>query len=94
MEMEYENVVTLTDDNGDEIGFEVLDIVPYEGKDYVVLLPVDDDSDEPEAVILQILPSSGDPDVEDELRGIEDEAVLNAVFELFLQRGEQDDAEQ
>ena len=36
---EYENVVTLTDEDGIEGDFEILDIVPYEGGEYAVLLP-------------------------------------------------------
>ena len=49
---EYENVVTLTDEDGIEVDFEILDIVPYEGGEYAVLLPVDDESDVVDAEIL------------------------------------------
>ena len=31
MEEAYENVLTLTDEEGNEVDFEVLDVVPYEG---------------------------------------------------------------
>ena len=85
MEEAYENVLTLTDEEGNEVDFEVLDVVPYEGCEYAVLLPVDDDSDSPEAVILELLPSADDAE-EDVLQGVEDEAILDAVFSLFMER--------
>ena len=57
----------------------------YEGCEYAVLLPVDDDPDSPEAVILELLPSAEDAE-EDVLQGVEDEAILEAVFSLFMER--------
>lgn len=82
---EYENIVTLTDEDGTEVDFEILDIVPYEGGDYAVLLPVDDDSDAVDAVILEVLPAEEEAE-EDMLQGVEDPAVLDAVFGLFMER--------
>lgn len=82
---EYENIVTLTDMDGTEVDFEILDIVPYEGGDYAVLLPVDDDSDAVDAVILEVLPAEEEAE-EDMLQGVEDPAVLDAVFGLFMER--------
>lgn len=82
---EYENVVTLTDEDGVEVDFEILDVVPYNGGEYAVLLPVDDASDVVDAVILEVL-ASGEDDEEDMLQGVEDPAVLDAVFGLFMER--------
>ena len=47
-----EKVVILCDENSNEIKFDFLDLVPYRGKEYVVLLPVSDKADE--VVILQL----------------------------------------
>ncbi|MBS5879721.1 MAG: DUF1292 domain-containing protein [Clostridium sp.] len=82
---EFENVVTLTDEDGVEVDFEILDVVPYEGGEYAVLLPVDDESDVVDAVILEVL-ASGEEDEEDMLQGVDDPAVLDAVFGLFIER--------
>ena len=82
---EYTNVVTLTDEEGNEIEFEILDIVPFEDAEYAVLLPVDDDSEDPEAVILEVL-HAGSDDEEDMLQGVEDEALLEKIFDLFVER--------
>ena len=69
MQEEYTNVITLTDSDGSDVDFEVLDIVPYKEHEYVVMLPVDDESDSPEAVILELLEAEEDNE-EDMLQGV------------------------
>ena len=85
MQEEYTNVITLTDSDGSDVDFEVLDIVPYNDHEYAVLLPVDDESDSPEAVILELLEAEEDTE-EDMLQGVDDEEILNAVFNLFMEK--------
>ncbi len=85
MQEEYTNVITLTDSDGSDVDFEVLDIIPYNDHEYVVMLPVDDESDSPEAVILELLEAEEDNE-EDMLQGVEDEEILNAVFNLFMEK--------
>ena len=85
MQEEYTNVITLTDSDGSDVDFEVLDIIPYNDHEYAVLLPVDDESDSPEAVILELLEAEEDNE-EDMLQGVEDEKILNAVFNLFMEK--------
>ena len=85
MQEEYTNAITLTDSDGSDVDFEVLDIIPYNDHEYAVLLPVDDESDSPEAVILELLEAEEDNE-EDMLQGVEDEEILNAVFNLFMEK--------
>ena len=85
MQEEYTNVITLTDSDGSDVDFEVLDIVPYNDHEYAVLLPVDDESDSPEAVILELLEAEEDNE-EDMLQGVDDEEILNAVFNIFMEK--------
>lgn len=85
MQEEYTNVITLTDSDGSDVDFEVLDIIPYNDHEYAVLLPVDDESDSPEAVILELLEAEEDNE-EDMLQGVENEEILNAVFNLFMEK--------
>ena len=40
-EDEESSILTLTDENGVETDFEYLDCIPYEGKEYLLLLPAD-----------------------------------------------------
>ena len=75
------SVLTLTDENGNDVDFEYMDCIEYEGKEYLVLMPMEEDSDE--IVILEIEPV--DEETENYL-SVSDEAVLNAVFAIFKER--------
>ena len=75
------NILTLTDENGNEAEFEYLDIIEYEGAEYLILLPVEEDNDE--IVILEIEPV--DEENENYL-AVEDEETLAAVYEIFKER--------
>lgn len=77
-EDEIENCITLTDDDGNEVSFEIIGTVEYKEHLYGVLLPWDDEDDE--VVILEIIPGE-DPE-EDEFVSVDD-ALLNEVFEEF-----------
>jgi len=48
---ESDKAVTLMDEEGVEHDFTVIDIIEVEGKEYAILLPVDEESDE--AIILK-----------------------------------------
>ena len=78
---EEENILTLTDENGVETAFEYLDVIEYQGTEYLILMPAEEDSDE--IVILQIEPV--DEENENYL-AVEDEAVLEAVYGIFKER--------
>lgn len=79
LDEENENYITLTDDNGEDVSFEILDTVEYKERLFAVLLPFE--SEEDEVVILEILPAE-DPEY-DEFVSVEDENLLNEVFEEF-----------
>ena len=80
-EEEEISVLTLTDENGAEVEFEYLDCVDYEGKEYLVLLPMEEEA--AELVILEVEPV--DEENENYL-AVEDEAVLNAVYGIFKEK--------
>ena len=39
------SILTLTDENGQDVEFEYLDCIDYEGKEYLILLPVDEENE-------------------------------------------------
>ncbi|MEE1264133.1 DUF1292 domain-containing protein [Ruminococcus sp.] len=81
-EMENEApLITLEDEEGNEIEFEFLDIVEYEGEEYIVLIENDENADE--VVILKINPI--DEDTEEYL-SIEDEDLLDKLFDIFKKK--------
>jgi uncharacterized protein YrzB (UPF0473 family) len=84
--MDDENKVVLVDENGENVEFELLDTIEMEGKEYVVLLPIEegnDDGETDEVIILRVEPGEGD---EDTFVTIDDEDELNEVFEEFQDR--------
>lgn len=80
-EEEESNLLSLTDENGEESTFEYLDVIEYQGKEYLILLPVEDESGE--VVILEIEPV--DEENENYL-SVGDEALLNAVYDIFKEK--------
>ena len=78
---ELDNILTLTDENGEEADFEYLDTIEYEGKEYIVLIPMEDDANE--ILILEVQPV--DEDLENYV-AVTDEAILNAVYAIFKDR--------
>ena len=77
-EQEETEILTLTDENGNDVDFEYLDCLEYQDKEYLVLMPADEA--ETQIVILEVEP------VDDEnanYLAVEDEAVLDAVYGMF-----------
>ena len=85
---ELDNIVTLKDEDGNDVKFEFLDLIEYEGEEYVILLPTEEveDSEPDEVVILQIEKAAENANDEESYISVEDENVLNAVFEIFKEK--------
>ena len=81
LEEEESSILTLMDENGQDMEFEYMDCIPYEGKEYLILMPLEEESNE--LVILEIQPV----DEENEnYVAVEDEAILDAVYGIFKER--------
>ena len=81
LQEEESSIIMLTDEKGNDVEFEYLDCIEYEDKEYLVLIPNEEDAEE--IVILQIEP------VDDETENyisVENEDTLNAVYEIFKER--------
>ncbi len=81
LQEEEVNILSLTDENGEEAQFEYLDCIEYEGKEYLVLMPADELATE--IVILEVEPV--DEETENYV-SVSDENVLNAVYDIFKDR--------
>ena len=75
---EADSIVTFVDENGEEITFEFLDSIDYEGKEYLCLLPTEEGNNE--VVILEVEPI--DEENENYL-AVEDEKILEGVYAIF-----------
>ena len=76
------SILTLTDENGADVEFEYLDCIEYQDKEYLVLMPVEEEENN-EIVILEVEPV--DEENENYL-SVTDEAVLEAVYAIFKDR--------
>ena len=81
---EVDNIIVLNDENGNEIEFEFLDLIEYEGEEYVVLLPNDEEDDAGEVVILKL--EDTDSEEEESYVSVDDEEVLQNVFDIFKEK--------
>ena len=75
------SILTLTDENGQDTDFEYLDCLEYQGKEYLVLMPAEEESDE--LIILEVEPV--DEENENYL-AVTDEAVLESVYGMFKEK--------
>ena len=83
-EEEFDNVIVLNDENGQEVEFEFLDLIELDGEEYVVLLPMDDtdnEDEEGELVILKVEDTENEE--EESYVSVEDEDTLQKVFDIF-----------
>ena len=83
---EVDNIIILNDEDGNEVRFEFLDLVELDDEEYVVLLPV---AEEGEVVILKLEDTDEDSD-EESYVGVDDEEILNKVFQIFKEKYKDD----
>lgn len=81
------NIITLTDEDGTDKDFEFLDLIDLDDKEYVVLLPVENEDEDGEVIILEVHPLDEE---NEEYLSIEDATTLNKVFEIFKERFKDD----
>ncbi len=88
-ELEESNIVTLKDELGNDVNFEFLDLIEYEGENYVILLPAEETEDEEsdEVVILKEDKEAENTDEgEESYISVDDEDTLNKVFGIFKEK--------
>ena len=75
--------IDLTDEEGNSFTLEVVGEVEYEGELYRVFLPTDIDEDNPDYgfIILKVVVRDG----EEMLDSVEDEALLERVYALYME---------
>ncbi|NJD02890.1 MAG: DUF1292 domain-containing protein [Ruminiclostridium sp.] len=91
MEDERDDIIVLVDENGEEVEFEHIDTIEMNDNEYVVLAPYleeeTEETDEEEIIILKV---EHNENGEDSFVTVEDEEELDAVFEEFQARMEEE----
>ncbi len=80
------DIISLSDEDGNEQEFEVLDDLDLDGSSYIALVPVLSDEelleDSGELVVLKVCEENG----EEYFEPIQDEAEFNKVSAIFMER--------
>lgn len=88
---EMNGVITLVDEDGEEHGFEIIDMIEIDGGQYVALVPAggetEEESEESEELILLKVVAEG---VEEFLEAIESEDEFARVSAVFMERLKED----
>ncbi len=83
-EKEFENeYYTLTDEDGNELNFEVIGSAEIEGTMYYAMIPVDEQPNEEDVFEYVILKAEKDEDGEDILVTIDDDEEFDSVADYF-----------
>lgn len=85
---EGEELIELIDDEGNIINFRLLDVTEYKGQKYTLLLAAEPNEEiaEDEVVIFRY------NEAEETLEPIEDEALLEEVFEFYQSETEEEES--
>jgi len=84
-EEEELDTLTLCDEEGNEIEFELMDVIEYDGNEYAVLLPLESpENDGVDEVVILLVES--ETEEEQFFAAVEDREVEIAVFEIFKEK--------
>ena len=88
----FDSVITLTDEEGNDVKFEILDVVVLEdGKEYLVVAEAtEEEVENVEVVILEIAEEDG----EEVYDTVTDDAIAEKVFNEFQKQQEVDEDEE
>lgn len=91
MDEERDDIVVLVDENGEEVEFEHIDTIEMNENEYVVLAPLEEETDEDQEVEeVIILKVEHNEDGDDSFVTIEDDDELEEVFNEFQSRMEEE----
>ena len=79
---ENENIIETIDEEGNPIKFQLFDVIEFNGQEYAMLLPLDEEDEdaEPELVLMRLV---ADGDDEYSFETIDSEDEFNAVAEYI-----------
>lgn len=79
-----DEIIELTDESGNKIKYEILDVIYKDEDEYAVMLPEDS---EDEVVIFKIVPLAKEDEVE--YHEVEDDDLADEIFNEFVKRTEE-----
>ena len=87
-----EGIIELTDEDGVTSQFEYLTTIDHEGELYVVLMLLDDETQDDEEGEVLILKIEKDPETDEDIYvSVDDDDISQAVFDKFLARMDEEE---
>lgn len=87
------DIITLTDDEGNEYEFEHIDTIELNSKMYLAFTEADASNDDENVSEIIILRLDKDENGEEVLSTVDDEAELEAAYEAFMEEALEEDEE-
>lgn len=78
-----DSFITLTDEQGNEVDFLLLDVLEYKGADYLALLPLTDETEDDEEALFFLLSEKDEQG--ERYSSVTDEALLQEITAAFEQ---------
>ena len=95
MNEEYVDIITVTDDEGNEFELELLDDIEFEGKEYSVLVPANiDEMDTSDPDFGLIILARVIEDGEEVFVSVDDDAELDRVYEYYISLEDEEETEE
>ena len=87
------DIITLTDDEGNEFEFEHIDTIELKGKMYLAFTETDENQNDENVSEIIILRLDKDENGEEVLSTVDDESELEAAYEAFMEEAFDDSEE-
>ena len=95
MDEEERKIITLTDEEGNEEDFELIDFVDYQDKTYAIFSPYVEDEDEDDEGDVEVVIMETSMEGDDlELDFVDDEALCNQILVAFTEQVAQYEVEE
>lgn len=79
-----DNFIFLDDENGNSCRFELLDVVFYNGREFMILLSDEEaQKEESDVDILEVVADPENPEMENYIP-VDSDTVIDAVFQIFV----------
>jgi len=88
-----DEIIVLTDEEGTEFEFQIIDVLEVEGKRYAVLFPLDEDAEDDEALIMRLEQDENGDDILVDIEDDEEWEKVVAEWERILEEEEDEDLE-
>ena len=86
------NLIVLTDQDGNSVRFELLDIVEYKEDEYAVLYPADGGDDELSPYVYDGSMALADHEKMQQAReAFDDDELIDTIYQIFRERNDLDD---